>query len=324
MPCFRLEDNTKTFIRNLMTLELCHYPSDSYIIDYIIFMDDLINTSEDVDLLTKNGILVNWLGDSKAAANLFNSLSINIVFDDYNFFFSHICEKLYEYYKVPKHKWKATLRRDYFGTRWKTASTVAAILLLYIVVDKLLHVPYRLMDTETPLFLSPFSDHLCYLIVWCSWLHQSNPLPSFPCAKLPPGDKVISKSLVRYKQLHFGKFVIASLTEMPKPELIKEGTSGWKLVEARMHVYVQCYHHQYDYETVLFDIMKTRFDDKKSGSPLGMSSSIEILDVVRLVTRELSKVIRPLKRFQKRVREDRKAIRHSQQGKAKRRYESKQ
>ncbi|KAM7493051.1 hypothetical protein LguiB_027660 [Lonicera macranthoides] len=134
MPCFQLGDSTETFIRNVVALELCHYPSNSYIIDYIIFMDNLINTSKDVDLLTKNDILVNWLGDSNAAANLFNNLCINVVFDDDNFFFSCICEKLIKYYKIPRHEWKATFRRDYFSTPWKTASTVAAITLLVLTL----------------------------------------------------------------------------------------------------------------------------------------------------------------------------------------------
>ncbi|KAA8525402.1 hypothetical protein F0562_007257 [Nyssa sinensis] len=74
IPCFKLENKTIPYIRNLIALELCHYPHDSYVIDYFIFMDYLINTPKDVDLLVRNGILVNWLGDSGAAATLFNNL----------------------------------------------------------------------------------------------------------------------------------------------------------------------------------------------------------------------------------------------------------
>ncbi|KAM7493047.1 hypothetical protein LguiB_027656 [Lonicera macranthoides] len=134
MSCFRLEDDTETFIRNLMALELCHYPKNTYIIDCIVFMDDLINTSKDVDLLTKKGILVNWLSDSNVAANLINNLCINIEFDAKNFFFSDICENLNAYYKVPMHKWKATLRCDYLSTVLKIASTVAAVTMLVLTL----------------------------------------------------------------------------------------------------------------------------------------------------------------------------------------------
>ncbi|KAM7493063.1 hypothetical protein LguiB_027672 [Lonicera macranthoides] len=114
-----------------MTLELCHYPSDSYIIDYILFMDYLINTPKDIDQLVQSGILVNWPGDSKAAAHLINNLCINITVDDNNFYFFDLCDALNEYYETPMHKRKAILRRDYFNTPWKTASTIAAFVLLF-------------------------------------------------------------------------------------------------------------------------------------------------------------------------------------------------
>ncbi|KAM7493061.1 hypothetical protein LguiB_027670 [Lonicera macranthoides] len=132
IPCFKLNDHTETLIRNLMALELCHYPSDSYIIDYITFMDYLINTPKDVDLLVQNGILENWLGDSKAAARLVNKLCVNITVDDNNFYFFDICDALNKYYEAPMHKRKAILRRDYFNTPWKTASTIAAFVLLVL------------------------------------------------------------------------------------------------------------------------------------------------------------------------------------------------
>ncbi|KAM7493079.1 hypothetical protein LguiB_027688 [Lonicera macranthoides] len=38
--------------------------------------------------------------------------------------------KLNAYCKDPRHKWKATLKHDYFNSPWRTASTSAAIVLL--------------------------------------------------------------------------------------------------------------------------------------------------------------------------------------------------
>ncbi|KAA8525414.1 hypothetical protein F0562_007268 [Nyssa sinensis] len=132
IPCFKIQDKTIPSIRNLMALELCLYPYDSYIIDYIFFMDYLINTPKDVDLLVQNGILVNWLGDSGEAANFFNSLCTEITVSSKNFYFSSLCEDLNAYYKDPWHMWKATLKRDYFSTPWRIASTTAAIILLVL------------------------------------------------------------------------------------------------------------------------------------------------------------------------------------------------
>lgn len=130
IPCITLYDNTESLIRNLMALELCHYPNDSYMIDYIFFMDFLLNTHKDVDLFIQNGIIENWLGDSKQAADLFNNLNKNCTIVSSNFYFSALCEELNAYCKVPSHKWKAILKRDYFSSPWRTASTSAAIVLL--------------------------------------------------------------------------------------------------------------------------------------------------------------------------------------------------
>ncbi|KAM7490197.1 hypothetical protein LguiA_033118 [Lonicera macranthoides] len=132
IPCITLYDNTESLIRNLMALELCHYPSDSYMIDYFFFMDFLINTPKDVDLLIQNGIIENWLGDSKQVTDLFNNINKNCVIIDGNFYFSALSEELNAYCKVPRHKWKATLKHNYFNSPWRTASTFAAIVLLVL------------------------------------------------------------------------------------------------------------------------------------------------------------------------------------------------
>ncbi|KAM7493080.1 hypothetical protein LguiB_027689 [Lonicera macranthoides] len=132
IPCITLYDNTETLIRNLMALELCHYSGDSYMIDYFFFMDFLLNTPQDVDLLIRNGIIENWLGDSKQAADLFNNINKNCVIIGSNFYFSALSEELNAYCKVPSHKWKATLKHDYFSSPWRTASTSAAIVLLVL------------------------------------------------------------------------------------------------------------------------------------------------------------------------------------------------
>lgn len=56
MPCFTAEDNTERVMRNLMALEQCHYPLSAYVCNYIAFLDFLIDTEQDVNLLFKKGI----------------------------------------------------------------------------------------------------------------------------------------------------------------------------------------------------------------------------------------------------------------------------
>ncbi|XP_061370442.1 UPF0481 protein At3g47200-like [Gastrolobium bilobum] len=74
IPNLTVEDDTEIQFRNMIALEQFHYPNESYITDYVVFLDYLINTSNDVDILVKKGIITCMLGDKNAVAELFNGL----------------------------------------------------------------------------------------------------------------------------------------------------------------------------------------------------------------------------------------------------------
>ncbi|GMH11325.1 hypothetical protein Nepgr_013166 [Nepenthes gracilis] len=97
IPPLELEDVTESLFRNLIVYEQCHYYFDSYIIDYIALLDFLIDTPKDVEILVRNGIIKNWLGNSKEASNLFSSLFKEIRLASSNFYYSSICRDLKEY-----------------------------------------------------------------------------------------------------------------------------------------------------------------------------------------------------------------------------------
>ncbi|KAK4253858.1 hypothetical protein QN277_010481 [Acacia crassicarpa] len=132
IPQLRVEDTTETLLCNLVALEQCHYPSDSYIIDYVAVMDYLINTSKDVDVLVQNGVILNWLGETESVANLFNNILKNVTHVRFNSHYSELCENLDRFCKSPWHNMKATLRRDYFNTPWQTAGSIVGVLLLVL------------------------------------------------------------------------------------------------------------------------------------------------------------------------------------------------
>lgn len=99
----------------------------------------LINTIEDINLLCDRGILVNRLGDNKAALSLVKKLITNIKLSDMNSDFTIICEGLNEFYKKPFHRLKATLsvttlKNQYFDNPWRGAGTIAACLLLLLTL----------------------------------------------------------------------------------------------------------------------------------------------------------------------------------------------
>lgn len=134
IPELKVDDGTETLLRNLVALEQCHYTTDSYITDYVIVMDFLINTGNDVDLLVQKGIIFNWLGESNSVANLFNTLLKNVKIVDINSHFSNVCKDLNSFSKSPLNYLKATMRHDFCLTPWKIAASVAGILFLLLTL----------------------------------------------------------------------------------------------------------------------------------------------------------------------------------------------
>ncbi|KAG7968320.1 hypothetical protein I3843_08G148900, partial [Carya illinoinensis] len=134
IPCMNLYNTTETTYRNIIAFEQCHYRYHSDFTDYIVLLSFLINTPKDADLLIRKGIIINWLPNSDAVASLFTNLFMNVVYDARGSVYCELFKDLNAFYENTKHTRKATLKRDYFGTPWKTASTVAAVILLLLTL----------------------------------------------------------------------------------------------------------------------------------------------------------------------------------------------
>ncbi|CAJ1973734.1 unnamed protein product [Sphenostylis stenocarpa] len=132
IPQLKVEDWTECLFRNMVALEQCHYPAQSYFTDYVAILDFLVNTSRDVDLLVRKRVLVNWLGDSGSVAHMFNGLWKNITHVNFSSHYFYICNDLNAFCRNPLHKLNSTLRRDYFNTPWQTAVSIAGIVLLIL------------------------------------------------------------------------------------------------------------------------------------------------------------------------------------------------
>ncbi|KAK8684869.1 hypothetical protein V6N13_040884 [Hibiscus sabdariffa] len=66
IPTLRVDDNTECLLRNFMAYEqFTQKEEPTYVSDYVVFMDNLVNTKKDVQLLCNSGIIDNWLGDDE-------------------------------------------------------------------------------------------------------------------------------------------------------------------------------------------------------------------------------------------------------------------
>ncbi|KAG2726290.1 hypothetical protein I3760_01G105700 [Carya illinoinensis] len=128
-----IDDRTETCLRNLIAYEQYCDRDESlnYVTNYVFFMDSLINSTKDVELLRQKGIIQNYLGDDKATSTMVNKLCDNINFSTYNIY-SRTSRNLNEHCRGCCNNQMAKLKRDYFNSPWAWISFLAATLLLVL------------------------------------------------------------------------------------------------------------------------------------------------------------------------------------------------
>ncbi|KAI8569052.1 hypothetical protein RHMOL_Rhmol02G0248100 [Rhododendron molle] len=134
IPQFDIQDDSEIILRNLIAFEMCHCLSDSYIIDYVVFMDSLMDTAQDVDILVQDEIFESTLFDRASVATLFHNLTLGVVWFSENYYYHGLCQEVSAYCRVPWNKWKAIMKHDHFSTQWRIVSIVAAVILLVLTL----------------------------------------------------------------------------------------------------------------------------------------------------------------------------------------------
>ncbi|XP_015867727.3 UPF0481 protein At3g47200 [Ziziphus jujuba] len=129
IPLLFINETTESIFRNLIAFEQCYHSCDDKITSYAILMGNLINTGKDVEKLSDEGIISNWLS-AEDASQCFNRL-YNDTFVT-NFHYYGLCTKVNAYYRTKWHRWRAILKRDYFTTPWTIISLVGAFILLVL------------------------------------------------------------------------------------------------------------------------------------------------------------------------------------------------
>ncbi|XP_022996816.1 putative UPF0481 protein At3g02645 [Cucurbita maxima] len=127
IPPLHIDDNFETMIRNLIAFEQISLAKESKCTQYITFMDYLISTEEDVNLLENAGIIINDIGGSaKEVSKLFNDLC-KFATVPYDTHFNYISAGLNEHCNRRWNNAKAILKRDYFYTPWACVAAFGAI-----------------------------------------------------------------------------------------------------------------------------------------------------------------------------------------------------
>ncbi|KAF8378115.1 hypothetical protein HHK36_029452 [Tetracentron sinense] len=127
IPSIILQENAETIFRNLIAFEQCDHERTNRITSFAILLDNLINTSKDVDFLSQKGIIVNFLSSEDISLffnRLYNDALVN------QFYYGTLCRDLNKYRQKPWNRRCATLKREYFNTPWSILSFIAALMIL--------------------------------------------------------------------------------------------------------------------------------------------------------------------------------------------------
>ncbi|KAK3412054.1 hypothetical protein EUGRSUZ_I00814 [Eucalyptus grandis] len=168
IPPIEIHEGTRSLFLNLIAFEQSHFNCSHYVTSYVIFMNNLINSPEDVLYLRNRRIIHHCLGSDAEVADLFHQLCQEVAFDPEDSYLRDIYKELSEYchfgfipsdvYKDPPdtccvaikfivavlwgisrafltrkwNAWKAILKNKYFDSPWSIISLIAAFILLVL------------------------------------------------------------------------------------------------------------------------------------------------------------------------------------------------
>ncbi|GFY81626.1 transmembrane protein, putative [Actinidia rufa] len=137
IPSLTIEDRTESFFRNLIAYEqYCPDNQLSYITDYIRFVDCLIDSPKDVAILSRCGIIDNWLGDDEVVSRIFNRISDAVTMPSNQFQYADIFNKVNVHCSRRRNRWMAKLNRNYLNSPWAIISVLAALILLLLTATQ--------------------------------------------------------------------------------------------------------------------------------------------------------------------------------------------
>ncbi|RWR92930.1 UPF0481-like protein [Cinnamomum micranthum f. kanehirae] len=136
IPNIEIWGKTKILFLNLIALEQSIPRSQKPFTTHAFFMDCLIDTAKDVEILCQEGIISNSLGNEELVASLFNNMTREVVIFTYDFYLSDVFDKINQYSARTWPKLRASLVHDYFNNPWAIISFFAALLLLLLTMTQ--------------------------------------------------------------------------------------------------------------------------------------------------------------------------------------------
>ncbi|KAI9070680.1 hypothetical protein K1719_047354 [Acacia pycnantha] len=134
IPRICIDDSTEIQLRNVVAFEQCHIDSSRSMCDYILFLEYLIKTGKDVEVLEEKGVIQNIIGESDAVASITKGLGRHTSYTSFNDDYQSLFKELNKFSDNSCHKYKAIFKQQYWSTPWRIASLLGAIFLLFLTL----------------------------------------------------------------------------------------------------------------------------------------------------------------------------------------------
>ncbi|XP_019181008.1 PREDICTED: putative UPF0481 protein At3g02645 isoform X2 [Ipomoea nil] len=121
IPSFRIDDDTERLLRNMIAYEQHSTDTPVWFSDFASFMDQLIDSTEDVNLLRRRGIIVNCMAKNEMITDIFKDLCQDVI--TYNTF-SGVIRKINLHGENAWNVLLGKLKHDLSYSPWKLISAV--------------------------------------------------------------------------------------------------------------------------------------------------------------------------------------------------------
>ncbi|KAL4192359.1 hypothetical protein AMTRI_Chr06g193930 [Amborella trichopoda] len=125
MPALFVDDHTE--LLNYMAFEQLQVGTETMVCSYVAFMEELMDTIKDVELLEKAGKIENYLGSQEKLAEVFNGICDGIAVEDD--FLHGVRIQLKRHCDQRWNKWRAYFVHTYFRNPWTVMAFIVGLLI---------------------------------------------------------------------------------------------------------------------------------------------------------------------------------------------------
>ncbi|GLU16561.1 hypothetical protein SLE2022_329900 [Rubroshorea leprosula] len=131
IPSLLIHPTTETIFRNLISFEQCYPFHPPKVTCYAKLLNGLVDTPEDVDLLSRDDIFNNWLS-AEDVSHFVNRLHNGTNMD--RLYYAQLCSDVRDYCQRWWPKWRAFYIHNYFTKPWAIISQAFAITILVLTI----------------------------------------------------------------------------------------------------------------------------------------------------------------------------------------------